>query len=178
MKSWEVKTKGKLEYLLIFTVFSVLFFIYFVWRGTAGDVGSFMHTLEETAIGAILFYIAWLVTFPAMILKRKIPGKIRIDPETASIEFSLNKKNTDLMDFKDLAFSYYSYRLYNVIIFHRKAIGTRGNMIYGEYLSIMGMTYGFGWKRKTIQEIYEFLDTLNIEHYQFPDKIFINRLFR
>jgi hypothetical protein len=177
MKKWKIKSTGKWEYLIIFTLVSLLFYLWIILRETLQYGGAYFDNLLESLLGYSLVIFIWLITFPYLIYKKKIPVRLTIDSKNKNIKISFSRNDSQIYDFNSLAYSFYNYNLHSVLIIHHKFIGTRGNWVYSEIVCILGIEYGFGWKRKTLIEITDHLEKLDIEFYEYPDKAFLARLF-
>ena len=138
--------------------------------------GSFEDNFTELIAYGSIFILAWLFTFPSLILRKKIPLQINIDSDNKFIELILPQNKSKVADLYSAAYSYYSYNGYSSIVLYTKFRGRFGNTIYGEFISILGIRYGIGWKKETIDEIAQHLNQLEVELRHCTDKAFVTRL--
>lgn len=176
MKHWKIKHTDKLIFFVLIILVSLLIFGAIVLRGQIKTGGTFRENAMYISIGFSLFILAWALTFPRLVLKKKIPLQIDISDDNDMIVLGFRKNKKITMNLNEISFSIFNYNYYSVLVFHKKIISTKGHLIYKEYLNIVGLKYGFGWKTKTIKEISDCLDSLNVQRQNEKDKGFLNRI--
>jgi len=177
MTDWRVKYTKRALFFIVGIILPVFYFLYFTLKATFNSGGSF----EDNIYGSLIFYsiaiFAWIVTLSRFIYEKRIPKKISINSDKN--EFAITFRKNRIVDFnkKEIAYSFYNYKLYYVLVIYEKIVTKRGHTNYREFIGIIGTDIKLGWTRKNLLEISYSLNQHNFEYYDAYDKDFVARLF-
>lgn len=176
MNSWKINYTNRIIYFAILLIVSFFVFSVLVIRGQREIGGTFSDSLFYMAIGFSPFILAWLLTFPRSVLQKKIPIKIDYNDESEKIIlwFSGNKKIS--LSKSEVAYSLFNYNNYSILVFYKNIKSTKGHIITKEFMNIVGLKYGPGWKPNVLIEIKDFFNSRCIQEYNGKDKSFLNRI--
>lgn len=176
MQEWKIKFTGKLIYLLIFTLFCVgIVFLYAGYMSFRFG-GSIIGNLVGLSFIGILFIFAWFFTFPALILRKKVPKKITLSSQEKFIEFHFRRKKPLKIHFENLAYNVNHYAVHSTINFYYVHRSTRGHVLYKRVIDLFGLKWHIGWEPSLIKEIQSHLEKLDVELKSERDKSFFGHI--
>lgn len=140
MQEWKIKFTGKLVYLLIFTFFCAAIVLLYAGYMSFRFGGTIIGNLIGLSFIGFLFIFAWLFTFPALILRKKIPNKINLNNQEKYIELHFRRKKTIKIHFENLAYNANHYASHSTLNFYYVHKSTRGHVLYKRVISLIGLT--------------------------------------
>lgn len=167
-----VKLKMLLSYYLILGIAIIAFTI----NGTNKYGGTFKQNLFENLLIGCLFVIC-LITLPtSWIRKKKFYNYIQFDTIKKTITIGSNG-NLKIYNSESLAFSFFNYRNYSVVVLYKRSTGTLGQFYFEELANFTAFFINISWSREQLREISEHLKSLPIEKCDGMDKPILDRIF-
>ena len=149
--------------------------------------GETDQTIEESLQAALMtswillpFSLVIIIFGPIGIMRRKIVKKVRIikAQELLTIEFTYKGVTHSFVN-DEFSYSFDRTRYSTTVIIYRRFINSRGYLIDDEFLSIVGLRYGFGWNDKILSRLHSSLMSDNIAQVESSSrKNILNRLMK
>jgi hypothetical protein len=161
MKTWRVKTKGRIERFLIVFIIPIVLELWDVDLSFLGNIGWFGWTM--IIVFTSFLWIPILMVVTNKLVNQKIPLQITFDEESKLCEINYSKNKTDTIPFENLKYSYSDdNKMHNSITFFRSFIGTRGQIVTNKVSEIVGFKYTFSWNKKQVNELHSYLKRIEI----------------
>jgi hypothetical protein len=160
MKTWKVKTRGRIERFLIVFVIPIILEFWGVELPLLDTIGWLGWTL--IIVSTSFLWIPILMVVTNKLVNQKIPQQIIFDEEKKLCEFTYTKKKTDIIPFENLKYSYSAdNKKFNSITFFTSFIGTRGQIVTNKISEIVGFKFTFSWNTRQVNEIHTLLNQRN-----------------
>lgn len=164
-KQWHVKSKGKLERIIIFYVGLIVVVVgYIIASGTLrrNPIPS-----DESFLGPIIllsiFGIPVFLGTIGRLFKSKVPIGVGLDFEHEIFRIAYSKKNIQDIPFNELGYAKVGeHSSHFALTIYKTYIGTRGQLVFNKVIELIGMPLTFSWKKWQIAEICSELERLNI----------------
>jgi hypothetical protein len=166
---WKIKYTGKFLFLLFFTLFCAGIVLLYAIQMSLRNGTSIIENLVGMSFIGFLFIMAWLFTFPALILRKKIPKKITLDKENKTLTIHFNKKPS-VIPFENLAFNAHHHKYYSTLNLYYVYKSKRGHVIKKRVLSLIGLGKQIGWHKELINDMIQSFDESKIEIYSEHDR--------
>jgi hypothetical protein len=153
---WETKNSGKLFNLLI--QLSILLAIYsaIILRTTLKYGGDFLGNFTGGFSGYGLIILAWLTAVPPMVLRKRVPTVLEVNSGAKTFTMVFNKTKMEYsMD--EFEFCYYRSGILSCLVIYEVIRASRGHFVHKERLSILGNSWGMGWKTRQLEELNNYL---------------------
>ena len=167
-KSWSVRTDGKFS-LLIFVFFASLFFytlwiLYAMQKPNANE--SFMEMFTTYFFSMFFFFIIWLISVFPIILKRKIPIRLKMNKEALTLSYSNRKKrmNTNEISIKrDLLAYSFNEDFFSRLIIYKKVKSHTGRWAYVKVCKLIGFPMSISWTNDILKSMAKSFSAFGIE---------------
>lgn len=161
MKTWKVKTKGRIERFLIVFIIPVLLEFSGVDLSFFANLGWFAWTM--IIVFTSFLWIPILTVVSNKLVNTKTPMQITFDEERQIFEIIYSKKKIDIIPFENLKFSYSDNNpTHNSITFYKSFIGTRGQIVTNKVTEIFGFKFTFSWNKSQVSDVYRYLNEKEI----------------
>lgn len=175
LMEWKIKNTGRLFYLLLFTSFCFgIVMLYAIYVSIKYGVNLKIVLLGFSIFG-FLFVLAWLFTFPILILRKKIPKRITLDTEAKQLVLHYRKKETKFK-LESLAYNAHHYKYHSTLNLYFVYRSSRGHWIHKRAISLIGVHKNIGWHSKLIHDIDNQFIELEIPHFTERDRSFFSHI--
>lgn len=167
MKTWNVKSKGRIERIIIFYFFLssiIVSFLLYAFRRNRIDIVSVnSDELFPLLLTFAPIWIPLLVVTLNKLLRARIPKEITFsDQKTLIIRY--NKREHEFIPFENLAYSHSDLTKNHIsLTFYKTFVGSRGQVVYNEKIQMIGMRWTLSWTTEQIKEVIGHLKQLEIE---------------
>jgi hypothetical protein len=183
MKTWVVRSKGRLEKIIIF--YFILAFMMVAFLLVSGRRGATnFTTLDSDDIFEVFltfspFWIPLLIVTLKRLLSSKIPKELTFDDELASLIVIYSGRKQEIIPLEKLAYSHSDLNRSHVsLTFYKTFYGTRDQLVYKEVVQVIGMKWTLSWTTGQLKELIAHMEALEIskrlnkdEHMSLFDKI-------
>ena len=161
MKTWKVKTKGRIERFSIVFIIPIVLELWGIDISFLSSIGWFGWVF--IIIFSSFLWIPILMVVTNKLLNQKIPIQITLDEKNKLCEIYYTKKKTDIIPFENLKYSYSDdNKMNNSITFYRSFIGTRGQIVTNKVSEIVGFKFTLSWNKKQVNELHDFFKQVEI----------------
>ncbi len=167
-KSWTVKTNGKFSLLIIVFLASLLAYAFVILYAIRKDISNepFVERYTTYFFSLFFFFIIWLIAVFPIILKRKIPIRLKLN-EQALILFYSNRKmqvNKGFISINRASLAYsYNDDFFSRFIVYKKMKSHSGRIAYVKVCKIIALPISFSWTNEKIKSMADDFNSLGIE---------------
>ena len=167
-KSWSVKTNGKFS-LLIFVFFASLFFYTLVILYMMNDGNTdepFDKKFSTYFFSMFLFFIIWLISVFPIILKRKIPIRLKMNEEALIFSYSNRKKRINKSEIsikRDLLAYSFNEDFFSRLIIYKKVKSHTGRWAYVKVCKIIRFPMSISWTNDKLKAMAKDFNAFGIE---------------
>lgn len=166
--TWEVKSKGTLERIVIvFVTLSVIGFLFLLRSGFLISE-HYDGFADESWIPVLVFFFVVGIPTIAVVLPRifgsKTPGKIKLDVKHETLTLYYGGDRQKSQSFASLAFSFVEKRSHNYLVLYKTFVGSRDQQVINPIASMIGMgSITSSWKRGQLRMIRDALSQAQIQ---------------